>query len=325
MRIGIVGAGALGCLLGGLLGRAGNQVTLVHRNRSVVGSIRRNGVRIQELSGKRLVVPITAKLAPANLSQEDLIIFAVKSYDTKQASLAHRDRAGARAVILTLQNGIGNVQILSKIFGQNRVLAGTTTEASLWRGPGDVVHTGRGDTRIGEVGKDSSSRCDLIAREFSRAGIKTSVTDNINGALWAKTIINSAINPLSALLRVPNGVLGKDPELVRSMLEVVREGVAVSDAERVRLDPADPGPLSLRVVRATSSNRSSMLQDLENGRMTEIRQLNGAIARIGVGHEVSVPLNQILTWMTIVAERVSQRSPQYGPTKPRSRPEENTR
>ncbi len=314
MRIGIVGAGALGCLFGSLLGRAGNQVTLVYRNRSFASSVRRNGVRIQGLSGRRFIGPVTAKLAPADLSQEDLVIFAVKSYDTKQAALAHRDRAGTRVPILTLQNGLGNVQILSKMFGQNRVLAGTTTEASLLRGPGEVVHTGRGETRVGEPGKATSSRCVLIAHEFSRAGIKTSVTGNIDGAIWAKTIINSAINPLSALLRVPNGALGTEPGLVRSMFEVMREGVAVSKVGRVRLDPSRPESVLLRVVRATASNRSSMLQDLEKGRMTEIRQLNGAIARIGIRHGVPVPLNHLLTSMVITAEKTYVKGPlQYRP------------
>ncbi len=303
MRIGIIGAGALGCLFASLLGRAGNQVTLVYRNRSVGSSLRGKGVRIHELSGRRLVVPVTAKLAPADLSQEDLVIFAVKSYDTKQAAIAHGDRVGAKVPVLTLQNGLGNFQILSKMFGQNRVLAGTTTEASLLRGKGEVVHTGRGETRVGEVASASSSRCDFIAHDFSRAGIKTSVTDNVNGAIWTKAIINSAINPLSALLRVPNGVLGKEPGLVRSMLEVVREGVAVSKAEKIRLDPNNPERVLLGVIRATSSNRSSMLQDLENRKMTEIRQLNGAIARIGERRGVSVPLNQLLTSMMITAER----------------------
>ncbi len=298
-----MGAGALGCLFGGLLGRAGDQVTLVHRDRSVISSIRRKGVCINEPSDRRIIVRVTAKLAPADLSQEDLVIFAVKSYDTKQAALAQRGRVGTRVPVLTLQNGLGNVQILSKMFGQNRVLAATTTEASLLQGPGEVVHTGRGETRVGEPGKATSSRCDLIAREFSRAGIKTSVTSNITGAIWVKTIINSAINPLSALLRVPNGELGTEPGLVQSMFEVVREGVAVSKVVRVRLDPSRPELVLLRVVRATASNRSSMLQDLERGRTTEIRQLNGAIVGVGTRHGVPVPLNHLLTSMMIAAER----------------------
>lgn len=304
MRIGIIGAGAVGCLFGGLLGLAGSEVTLVHRDPLVVSIIRKKGVKIQENSGQTVTARVSAKLAPADLTREDLVILAVKAYDTKQAAILHRHRVRTQTSILTLQNGLGNIETLTRSFGKRAVLGGTTTEASLLLGPGHVAHTGRGETRIGEIVKTASKRCALIAKEFRRAGIKTTVTNNPHGAIWTKTIVNAAINPVSALLRVPNGALAKEPALLQAMLRVVREGVEVSKAERVRLEQPRPEALLKRVLKTTAANRSSMLQDLERGRTTEIGYLNGAIVRLGLKHRVPIPLNQLLTSLIRTAEKM---------------------
>lgn len=303
MRIGIIGAGALGCLFGGLLGRAGNEITLVHRDPVVVSHINKRGVRIREAVGKTFTARVSGKHVPADLRREDLVVFAVKSYDTRNAALLHRDRVDSKTPILTLQNGLGNVGTLVRFFGKNAVLGGTTTEASLLLAPGLVAHTGKGETRIGEIGTTVSNRCALIAKAFERAGIKTTVTNNPLGAVWAKTIINSAINPVSALLGVHNGALAEEPALLQAMSGIVREGVEVSRAERVRLDPPRTERVLARVLRATSSNRSSMLQDLERGKTTEIRELNGALVRIGRKRGVPTPLNQLLTSMVLMSEK----------------------
>lgn len=305
MRIGIIGAGAVGCLFGGLLGLAGSEVTLVHRNPLVVSIIRKKGVKIQENSGRTVTARVSAKLAPADLTREDLVILAVKAYDTKHAAGLHMHRVGKQASILTLQNGLGNTETLTRIFGKRAVLGGTTTEASLLLGPGHVARAGRGETRIGEIGKAFSKRCSLIASEFRRAGFKTSVTKNPCGAIWAKAIVNAAINPVSALLRVPNGTLANEPALLQAMGEVLREGVAVSKAELVSIDPPHPVVLLKRVLRTTAANRSSMLQDLEQGRTTEIRYLNGAIVALGQKHGIPTPLNQLLASLISTAEGLS--------------------
>jgi 2-dehydropantoate 2-reductase len=305
LRIGIIGAGAVGCLFGGLLGIAGSEVTLVHRNPLVVSIIRKKGVKIQENSRRTVTARVSAKLAPADLTREDLVILAVKAYDTKQAAILHRHRVRTQTSILTLQNGLGNIETLTRIFGKRAVLGGTTTEASLLLGPGHVTHAGSGETRIGEIGKTISTRCSLIAGEFRRAGFKTTVTKNPRGAIWAKAIINAAINPASALLRVPNGTLASEPAILQAMMGVLREGVAVSKAELVRIDPPHPVVLLKRVLRATAANRSSMLQDLEQGRTSEIRHLNGAIVALGRKHGIPTPLNQLLVSLISTAEGLS--------------------
>ena len=302
MRIGIIGAGAIGCLFGALLGEVGNGVTLVHRDPSAVAMIRRKGVRVRELNGTTIKTRVSAELSPADLSEVDLVIFTVKSYDTEEVARLHKSNIDAGSVILTVQNGLSNAEMLSKVFGREAVLAGTTTEASFLVGPGDVVHTGKGKTWVGEPNAMLSTRCAGIAKVFGRAGIKTVVSRNIQGVMWSKMIVNAAINPVSALTHLPNGALAGVPGLNEVMLDVIREGVAVSKASRIRLEPSDPSKFLSRVLKATASNRSSMLQDVEKGKPTEILQLNGAIAELGKWHKIPTPLNQLLTSLVLGME-----------------------
>ena len=304
MRIGIVGAGAIGCLFGALLSSAGNDVTLVGRNPRVVSVIRQKGVRVRE-GTKSLTASVTAERSPADLSQVELVILAVKSYDTEEAAKIHRNRIGSGAPVLTVQNGLDNVEVLRKFLRRELVLGGATTEASLSVGPGKVIRTGRGRTWIGEPDNSLHQQCAAIAREFRKSGIRTGVTRNIRGVMWSKAIVNAAINPLSALTGMRNGLLAEFPEIREAMLGVVREGTAVSRAEHIVLDPPDPGQLLFSVLRATAMNKSSMLQDVERERKTEIRQLNGALVKHGLKHKVSTPLNQLLTALVITLERVN--------------------
>ncbi len=301
MRIGIIGAGALGCLYGALLSRAGNEVTLVHRDSIVVSAIRRRGVTVRE-GNRSITASLSAEPSPADLSHAELVMFTVKSYDTEEAAETHKARITAGAAILTLQNGLNNVNLLNRVFRRQLVLGGATTEASLSVGPGRVLHTGRGRTWIGELGNSHTRRSSGIAREFLKAGFRTTVTRNVQGVLWSKTIVNAAINPFSALTGMRNGLLAKLPEIRTSMLRVVDEGIAVSQAEHVMLEPPSPGQLLLSVLRKTERNKSSMLQDVERNRRTEIRDLNGAIVGYGLKHKVPVPLNQLLTALVLGLE-----------------------
>jgi 2-dehydropantoate 2-reductase len=264
--------------------------------------IRRKGVRVRELNGTTIKTRVSAELSPADLSEVDLVIFTVKSYDTEEAARLHKSNIDAGSVILTVQNGLSNAEILSKVFGREDVLAGTTTEASFLVGPGDVVHTGKGKTWVGEPNAMLSTRCAGIAKVFGRAGIKTVASRNIQGVIWSKTIVNSAVNPVSALTHLPNGALVDVSGLKEVMLGVIREGVAVSKSTNIRLEPDDPSKLLSRVLKATASNRSSMLQDVEKGKPTEILQLNGAIAELGKWHKIPTPLNQLLTSLVLGME-----------------------
>jgi 2-dehydropantoate 2-reductase len=303
LRIGIIGAGAIGCLFAARLKRAGNEVLLVHNDRKVVSQIRKNGIRVREQDGKTLRVAIPIVKGPANLRGVDLVLFTVKAYSTEEAAFQHRNKVRPGSTFLTLQNGLGNLETLGRFFGKGRVVAGSTTEASLLLRPGFVVHAGKGKTVIGEENGPLWGRASDVLRTLIVAGFNASLTRNVRGVIWSKAIINSAINPVSALTRLRNGELADAEGIRELMLDVIHEGLQVSRATRVNLEPKDVVRLLFRILHATALNQSSMLQDVERRRKTEIRQLNGAIVKYGQTMGVSTPNNALLTYLVLGLEK----------------------
>ena len=224
----------------------------------------------------------------------------MKAYDTKSVATSYRGKIDSNATILSLQNGLGNLEILQKYLNRP-TLGGSTTEGALSTDPGRVLHTGKGSTIIGGPKSGMSKLGADIKRTFNEAGFRTAIDSNISGVLWTKTIINAAINPLTALTRMSNGALSKNSSMIEIGSETILEGMNVSRAEQVKL-VGDPRKLWRKILRSTRGNKSSMLQDIERGKMTEIRQLNGAI----VGHAkkagVRVPFNETLTKLVLGLE-----------------------
>lgn len=284
---------------------AGQSVLLIHHRRSVAASIARKGVSIREISGKVVRVRIKATTRLSGSDKPDLVLVAVKAYDTERVALLLKKSTTRNVPVLSLQNGIGNVDALQSHLGSDSIIAGTTSEGALTTGPGRVVHTGSGMTWLGEMDGKLSERCLAIARTFRDAGFRTVLTNNIKGALWAKAIVNSAINPISAILRVRNGHLG-NPEIQEIALRVIDEGRAVALANGVLVHPS-PKRLLARILASTPSNKSSMLQDIEAGRKTEIRQLNGSISTLGRLVGVKAPFNDLLTKLVLFLERSQAR------------------
>jgi 2-dehydropantoate 2-reductase len=302
LRVAVVGAGAIGCLFGGRLHRSGHTVLLIHHRRSVAAAIEKNGVSIRELSGKVFRSHVQTKIRLSRRDKPDLILVTVKTYDTKGvASLLKK--SGVRNVpVLTLQNGLGNVEELGRKLGSDSIIAGTTTEGAMTTGPGEVIHSGHGKTWVGEINGKVSDRCLAIQRAFRKAGFSTIVSNNIKGVLWAKAIVNSAINPISAITRVRNGDVNKVPELREITSKVLDEGIVVARANGILLKP-NPKSLLAHVLAQTPRNKSSMLQDIEARRKTEISQLNGSISRLGGLVGVSTPFNDFLTELVLALER----------------------
>jgi 2-dehydropantoate 2-reductase len=231
-------------------------------------------------------------------------MIAVKAYDTKAAAASYRRIVPPETSVLSLQNGLGNIETLQSVF-KNELLAGSTTEGAFSFGPGSVVHTGRGLTVIGDSRGIKSDTCWRIKIAFESAGFQTKISSNMAGVLWTKAIVSAAINPLSGLTRLPNGALAKSAEIRKIGFRVMNEGVSVSHAERIRL-AGDPRKLWGRILLSTESNKSSMLQDIERGKMTEIRQLNGAIVSRGKTRGVEAPTNRILTELILGIEESSK-------------------
>jgi len=234
----------------------------------------------------------------------EVLIIAVKAYDTKVMAASYRRMVPLETSVLSLQNGLGNIETLQSVL-KNEVLAGSTTEGAFSLGPGFVVHTGRGLTVIGDPQGTKSDTGLRIKIAFESAGFQTKISSNMAGVLWTKAIVNAAINPLSGLTRLPNGALAKSAEIRKIGFRVMDEGISVSRAERVRLT-GDPRKLWRRILLSTKANKSSMLQDIEIGKMTEIRQLNGAILARGKKRGIETPINGILTRLVLGIEESSK-------------------
>ena len=289
MRVEILvfGAGAMGSFFGGLLSPR-HDVLLVGR-REHMEAIRARGLRI---SGKtvRLARPRTATRVPAT-ARPGLVLVATKAYDTAEA-MTQLKRFGSTAVFVTLQNGLDNPDVIART--ASRVIAGTTAHGVTFLGPGEVRHAGVGDTTIGAwrgVDREDVVRVQAI---FEEAGVRTRVSDDVRTELWSKLIVNASINPLAALAGVPNGRLVQDKDLQALLESVCREATAVARADGIAADADEMVRRTRLVARRTAANRSSMLQDLDHRRRTEIDAIAGAVLRSADRTGVEAPLGRAL-------------------------------
>jgi len=294
MKIAVVGAGAMGSLFGGLLAASGEDVTLVDVWREHVDAINAEGLRIGGSEGSR-IIRVKATTDPSSVGPVDLIIIFVKSYDTLKATRDALPMVKEDTVFLSFQNGLGNIEKISEAAGSDRIIPGTTAHGCTLMGPGEVVHAGSGTTIIGELDGRKTERARDIRDALTRAGIETVISGNIRGALWSKVLVNVGINPLTALKGIRNGELLDDPEIKETMRKAVEEAINVAEALGIDLSPGDQLKHVYDVARATATNRSSMLQDVERGRRTEIDALNGAIVKLAKRLGLKVPVNETLT------------------------------
>lgn len=303
MRFLIVGPGAMGCLFAARLKNAGYDVTLLDYIEERAEQINEQGIMVEGVSGEYKVnVPTLAGNIP---TPPDLVLICVKSYKTREASQAIKRGLGPDTLVVTLQNGVGNLEILEEMFGRQRVLGGVTSEGATVLGPGKIRHAGQGETIIGPGG-DPNSPAEKLVSAFNQAGFKTRSADNVNDLIWGKLIINVGINALTAITRLKNGRL---PELRGTHLimeEAVKEAVAVAKAKDIQLPYPDPLGRVIEVCQATAGNIASMLQDVLNQRETEVDFINGAIVREGKAAGIPTPVNFTLTSMVQVIQDTYQ-------------------
>lgn len=303
MNIMIVGAGAMGTLLAGFCIRAGHDVRLLVAGAGDAALLRDRGITVASDDGDWHSHNFTASHDARALGPCELTVICTKAYDTAAAVAAALPAvADTSAAVLTLQNGLGNVEAICAAVPQQRVLAGTTSHGATLLGTGHVRHAGKGQTRIGSVTAAGDALADEIVRVFDSAGIATERAGDLQSLLWGKVLINCGINPLCALLDVPNGMVLELPELYEVMEATVREAAAVAGSAGVALPFADPVGAVAGVCRATATNICSMLQDVRAGRRTEIEAINGAVARTAVDCGVAAPLNTTLTRLVSARE-----------------------
>ena len=289
MKTAIIGPGALGCLFGAYLAKGGLDVTLIDHRPERARTLGAGGITVQGLRGEHHV-PVRVTAESNSLGPVDLVIVCVKAYHTGDALRLHGSLVGNNTMVWTIQNGLGNVETMARLVPADRIVGGSTTMGANLLAPGRVHHAGEGETFIGELDGTLSPRVELVARKLSAAGIPVQPRADIQRLIWRKVLVNVAINALTAILRVRNGVLLEHEPALRLMEDAVREAVRAAASHGIHLAEDEAVTQAKDVARRTAKNRSSMLVDILAGRRTEIDFINGAITGLG-----PAPVNRVLT------------------------------
>lgn len=294
LRVAVMGAGAVGCYFGGLLARAGHDVTLIGRPHHVE-AINRDGLHMVTRTFDEHV-RAKASSDPAAVSGAELVLFCVKSGDTARAGRAIAPHTSSSMVVLCLQNGCDNDQRLRPVLPAPEVAAAVVFVGCEMAGPGVIRHHGSGELVI-----DPIRAIPDLAAILQAAGIPTQVSDNVRGQLWLKLIINCAYNAISAIARQPYGQIVQSPGVRDVMRDVVEECVAVAAAEGIDV-PGDVDAAVWRIVDKMPAQYSSTAQDILRGKPTEIDYLNGHVVARGRALGIKTPANQALWSMVKLIE-----------------------
>ncbi|BCJ86087.1 ketopantoate reductase family protein [Effusibacillus dendaii] len=300
LKIAVIGAGAIGKLVAARLAAAGFSIQMLVRRREQANLLNEKGVTLQQMNGRRMTVPVQATTEATDLAA-DLVILTVKSFDTAVGASQIADMAGI-PYVLSLQNGLGNGEALASVLGAERVLLGITTYGATSLSDGEVAARGEGELVIGEYQSNSAIKqtiSDLTQADsiFSQAGWNVRRAADMRKEIWLKALINIGINPLTAIHRTVNGEIAARPDLRKMALAAVWEAgrIAVANGILAMEDVQAAADRMLQVCQQTAANRSSMLQDIENGRPTEIDSLNGQIVQMGKELQIETPVNLVLT------------------------------
>lgn len=290
MRLAIIGAGAMGTLLAGRLGPHAD-VWVLSTHPDTVEALQRSGPRIRTAGGP-VTARVHASLEPDEVPPADVGLICVKAYETERAGRMAATVLTEDGLAISLQNGLGNRETLARLLKPERVVQGVTYLGATWLAPGEVKEAGRGATVL-EAGS-FPDRVQEVARLFAAAGLECRVTEDPQGLVWGKLLINGAINPLTALLKVPNGALVDLPPALELLHWAADEAAEIAAAADVQLPYDDPRAEVEHVCRRTAANLSSMLQDVLRKRPTEVEAINGALVREAERRGLVAPLHAAL-------------------------------
>jgi 2-dehydropantoate 2-reductase len=301
----VVGAGAVGSYYGAMLARAGHRVTLVGRAPHVA-AIERSGLQLHK-GGKVEAVRLGASTDTAAVRDADLVLFCVKSTDTESVGREIAPHLKRDALLLSLQNGVDNAPALARIVPCT-VVPVVVYVATAMPEPGAVQHKGRGDLAIGPL--DAAQAADPVLQQrlqdvvstFASADVPVKVSPDVMAELWGKLMVNCAYNAISGIAQLPYGVMASVPDVVELQRAVVREVVAVAQADGVKLDLDASLKAMERLAATMPAQFSSTAQDMARGKRSEIDHLNGTVARRGAALGVATPVNQALVALVKLVE-----------------------
>ena len=295
MKICMLGAGALGCSIGGVLARGGSDVTLVDRFQAHVDAINTLGLKMR-FGDEEKSLQIRAYTSCEGLAPVDLIIVLVKSAATRAAIESARPLVGPDTLVMSIQNGLGHEEILAEVVGREHVLAAKTYVGGVFLEPGHIVSGYKGkQTYIGELDGRQTPRLQAVVDEFNKADLLATASTNIYGTMWDKLLVNVATGAVCAITRLPYGWLYKMPEVEETALAAVAEGIAVARANDIWLASDDPEYFwDLAAEGLPAEFKTSMLQSLEKGEVSEVDFINGSVVRWGERSGIATPVNKTL-------------------------------
>jgi 2-dehydropantoate 2-reductase len=296
----------MGCLYAFLLTRSGHEVWLLDHRKDRTDFIRSQGLKIEGVSGQYHIPFERIGTDTEVIGKADVVIVFVKAYATEAAIKSAQGIIKSSTIILTLQNGIGNIERIVELCPDAHCIAGTTSQGATLLGSGHIHHAGIGDTIIGAAAGSGKFHTELVRDIFMSALIPVQLAEDVTSLLWGKLLINCGINPITAIMKITNGQVVEFPNLLAVMRRAVDEIAQVANKLGVEIPYQDLPQKVIEICKATAENRSSMLQDIEAGKKTEIEYMNGAIVRHGKQLGVDTPVNSFLTDMVLALENLSR-------------------
>ena len=292
MHIAIIGAGGVGSVYGGYLARSGQQVTLIDLDSAHVNAIQDQGLTVVGPS-ESFTIPVTATTDPATVVEAEVALICVNAYDTHAAAQTARQILTASGYAATLQNGLGNIEVMHEVLGANRVMGGITYHSAALTGPGQVNHTNPGPTYLGELNQSPSPRLEKLAAAMTAAGLEPEIPEDIMAIIWGKFVHNCGVNAICAMTDLKPGHIKEVPELDTFQTRIIEETLALVAAKEITLP--DPDPLgSLKAFCEHRYNRPSMMQHLARRLPTEIDSLNGYVVQESARLGLAAPYNDAL-------------------------------
>ena len=304
-KVAVLGAGAMGCLFGGLMAEKGLDVVLIDVWKDHVDAINKNGLKMDGHGGDRFI-KIKATTDPSTLKTVDAIIIMCKATALKTALTNSKNIIGDNTMLMSFQNGIGHEAIMQEIAGKDKVLGGTTTQASNIVGPGHIKNHGSLPSWIGEYEGGMSDRVSNLAETFTAHNLETIAVADIKKRKWMKLFALTAIGPLSSVFNLHHTdlyITNKNQKVSRSLgKQIILETRAVAKADGVDVTEDECLEMFNKIVDSNQTNKSSMCFDILNKRKTEIEFINGAVAKIRKNHGIKTPMNDLMYDMIMVKE-----------------------
>ena len=298
-KVVVLGAGSVGCYFGGMLARAGHDVTLIARANHVE-AITNNGLHM-DCQSFQDYVQVKARSDYIPLSDADIVLCCVKSPDTEFVINEVKPYLNKSAVILSLQNGVDNAERIAKLV-DNPTYPTVVYVATAMVGPGKLKHFGRGELVLGALG-NNSNELNALSDFFQLSNVPCEISSNIRKDLWLKFLVNCSYNGISAIGQIQYGKMVSNPEIVNLINQITEECLMVAEKEGVMISALEASQANHAIGVTMSGQKSSTAQDLVKGKLTEIDYLNGLIVRRAAEYGLSAPANQAVYALVKMLEK----------------------